>query len=405
MLKVGSRVKFVSDTGSGVIRSIQGNIASVDVDGFEIPALLSDIVEVAIEDENAAIVKIGPSDPKPTKGTFQKSGKSTKVNQRATTQYGKIALSADWEDDEPVDVLTLKRNYIKSQKTETVEIQEPKIVVKPTKAPFELTSYDIKLMFVPTDKAVKAEQSDLQAYLVNDSSYEVYYNVAQWHSGHVVTIGYGKLDADTKEPIKKFTRNDLSQIITLHVSLLPFKPVSFVPQSVENFDIELHPLKFVRSGNYMANDYFEEPAILFTLASSNPESKPQGSEPSVKELLQQSVSAIKPKREDIKRSPATDMKNEPEIIDLHADEILESTAAMAPAEILTSQLSRFTIALDGAIKSGRSGKIVFIHGIGKGKLKYEMKKILDRQYSKLRYQDASFAEYGYGAIMVFLKQQ
>ena len=66
------------------------------------------------------------------------------------------------------------------------------------------------------------------------------------------------------------------------------------------------------------------------------------------------------------------------------------------------QISRFTIALDGAIR-GKTKKIVFIHGVGNGKLKYEIRKTLDSKYPKLRYQDASFKEYGYGATMVMLK--
>ncbi len=64
------------------------------------------------------------------------------------------------------------------------------------------------------------------------------------------------------------------------------------------------------------------------------------------------------------------------------------------------------MALEGALKAGGKStpkRIVFIHGVGKGKLRYEIEKELRRNYPKLRYQDASFAEYGYGAIMIFLK--
>ncbi len=93
--------------------------------------------------------------------------------------------------------------------------------------------------------------------------------------------------------------------------------------------------------------------------------------------------------------------NEPEVIDLHIEEILENTEGMSPGEILSAQLSRFTIALDSAILSGKHGKMIFIHGVGSGKLKYELQKKLKLKYPKLSYQDASFREYGYGAILVF----
>jgi dsDNA-specific endonuclease/ATPase MutS2 len=51
---------------------------------------------------------------------------------------------------------------------------------------------------------------------------------------------------------------------------------------------------------------------------------------------------------------------------------------------------------------GRVGKIIFIHGVGQGRLKFEITKILNNKYPDMKYQDASFREYGYGAIMVIL---
>ena len=49
-------------------------------------------------------------------------------------------------------------------------------------------------------------------------------------------------------------------------------------------------------------------------------------------------------------------------------------------------------------------KIVFIHGLGNGTLKFEVRRILDDEYKFLTYQDASFKEYGFGATLVILKK-
>ncbi len=103
----------------------------------------------------------------------------------------------------------------------------------------------------------------------------------------------------------------------------------------------------------------------------------------------------------VKKSGTKNGHGEPEVVDLHIEKILEDTEGMSPGEILTAQLSRFTIALDSAVLSGKHGKMVFIHGVGSGKLKYELQKKLKRDYPKLSYQDASFREYGYGAILIF----
>jgi len=89
-------------------------------------------------------------------------------------------------------------------------------------------------------------------------------------------------------------------------------------------------------------------------------------------------------------------------VDLHIEEILDNWKDMSAGSIINAQLSRFEIALETAMKSD-TRRIVFIHGVGNGKLKYELRKKLDTKYPDLRYQDASFKEYGYGATMIILK--
>lgn len=91
-----------------------------------------------------------------------------------------------------------------------------------------------------------------------------------------------------------------------------------------------------------------------------------------------------------------------EVVDLHAHEILETEQGMSAGAILEYQLECFAKALDSKIASRTKGKIVFIHGVGSGKLKYEITKVLKSRYPKIYFQDASFQEYGYGAIMVIV---
>ena len=306
--------------------------------------------------------------------------------------YGRVSLADDYEDDEPIDLSKFRRSF-------TASVAETEVDATPApteKAPWESTDYSVKLLFVPaadTDKA--AENADLEAWLVNDSSYTLFYNIARWEQrgDFVRTIDSGTLAADSKQKIKLYRRAELAEISTLHISLFPYKPTAFVPRAVEAFDLELHPLKFVRPASFTENDYFDAPAVEFVLASTDeaantpvpaaPKTKPQKTTP----------------------PPHKPSTKDEEVVDLHAEEILDSTDGMASGEILKAQLARFTVALDGAVKGGASApkRIVFIHGVGKGKLRYEIEKELRRNYPKLRYQDASFAEYGYGAIMIFLK--
>ncbi len=71
--------------------------------------------------------------------------------------------------------------------------------------------------------------------------------------------------------------------------------------------------------------------------------------------------------------------------------------------MLTIQLNHFRKNLEEAILDKNIKKVIFIHGVGNGTLKLELRRILAKEYSHYDYQDASFKEYGYGATMVILR--
>ena len=279
MIRVGDRVKFLSDTGSGVVVSIKDAIAMVEMEeGFEIPAPLTDLVAVAEEEELAAIAKIGVGDPKPGASPRRASKEEKKEvgKTAAYSRYGKISLVEEYEDDqEIVDVAQLRERYLK--------------------------------------------------------------NVAAMNSAAIALESAG--GGDDVEPAEDSER---------------MSGTAPVAEKLRVVDIDTLP-----------------------------------------EAL--GVEVVRPDGD----RPAAVKKNSEEVVDLHADELLPSTDGMSAGEILEAQMSRFDIALSLAVKSGLHGRIVFIHGVGSGKLKYELLRRLRRDYPKLSWQDASFAEYGYGAIMVF----
>ena len=89
-------------------------------------------------------------------------------------------------------------------------------------------------------------------------------------------------------------------------------------------------------------------------------------------------------------------------VDLHAAELLDSTAGMSNSEILNYQLGKFREAME-QYKGRRGQKIVFIHGKGDGVLRKAVIDELKHKYKTCTYQDASFREYGFGATMVTVR--
>ncbi len=90
------------------------------------------------------------------------------------------------------------------------------------------------------------------------------------------------------------------------------------------------------------------------------------------------------------------------VVDLHADELLETTAGMGSADILNYQLDYFRRTLEEN-KHNKGKRIVFIHGKGEGVLRHALVNELRYRYKNYRYQDASFQEYGYGATQVTIR--
>lgn len=100
-------------------------------------------------------------------------------------------------------------------------------------------------------------------------------------------------------------------------------------------------------------------------------------------------------------APAEKVKNDIMEVDLHAHELLDTTAGMSNSEILNYQLDVFRKTLEEC-KNKKGQKIVFIHGKGDGVLRKAILQELKYKYKNYESQDASFREYGFGATMVII---
>ena len=83
---------------------------------------------------------------------------------------------------------------------------------------------------------------------------------------------------------------------------------------------------------------------------------------------------------------------------MHINELIDKTNGLSNFEMLNIQLECFEKELDMAIAK-KFKKIIFIHGVGNGRLKQEIISIL-KTTNGLTYHDASYKEYGYGATQI-----
>lgn len=89
-------------------------------------------------------------------------------------------------------------------------------------------------------------------------------------------------------------------------------------------------------------------------------------------------------------------------IDLHIHQLVKSERGMDAYDKLNIQLDTARYKIEWAIEN-RVPKLVFIHGIGQGVLKEELKYLFQR-YEQLKFYDADYQKYGRGATEIYIHQ-
>ncbi|HDP74849.1 MAG TPA: DUF2027 domain-containing protein [Bacteroidales bacterium] len=349
---VGCKVRFLNDVGGGeVIRIIDKRTALVKTyDGFDMPALISELV--VVEPAADKLLQSKPDQAKDSAEANLKKKSKTAVVKQNDEETGLTDSSGD--------------------------------------------EISLDIAFVPSNIS-NLQQSTFEMYLVNESSYRVFYVLSNVIDDNHTPISSGILHPDTKVLVKKLTPEDISKLILMNLQAIYHKNIPFKPFQPEFYDIELAPIKFYKKGNFISNDFFDSDAYIISIASTKREAF-------IRHLTDKAIAeAIKQKDKPTQAQKVKKPDPGIEEVDLHIHELIDNWKDLTPGEILKIQLARFETALEGGLKSAATKRMIFIHGVGNGKLKYEITKLLNSKYPNLRYQDASFKEYGFGATMVFLK--
>ena len=340
MIKIGDKVKFLNDEGDGIVASLVDRKTALVTtkDGFDIPYLINELLIIEEKKENP---------PEIRNFSF---GVKDEVKE---DEY--VENNEPVEDDEICMALTLK-----------------------------------------------ARSSDITAYLINSSSYHIYYTISRIKEGEDMMFSHGMLEPDTKVRLGKLIPDNLNELIKINAGILFFGTSFYSSIKPQQVFLKIDTSEIFNGKMLTENDYFEEDAAILPLYSFKKEPdiffENKIVKGDLKEILEKKMSAPAEKPKPSKSDTANKQTEE---VDLHIEAITDDFKGLSNGEIVELQLARFKTALDTAIIH-KSRKIVFIHGVGNGKLKLEIRRSLDRDYPRLKYQDASFQEYGYGATMVIL---
>lgn len=382
-MKIGDKVRFLSEVGGGVVTGFQGkNIVLVeDADGFDIPMPLHECVVIETDDYNI---------PTP-------AAKAAANKKKAEEQLARSATATS----KPYGSPTASRPSAPAPASQANRLSKPEI--SPFRQP-EMKGGDVLnvfLAFVPEDiKAVST--TPFEAYLVNDSNYYMYYTYLSAEGKSWTARSHGVIEPNTKLLLEEFQKSELNDRERVAVQLIAFKDHrSFMMKPSVSVEIRIDTVKFYKLHTFQNSDFFETPALMYDIVKNDqPIKQVYVSAEELKEALIQKKSVDAPSKPQtlIKRGG----KNEIVEIDLHISELLDDTRGMSNSEILNYQLDKFREVME-QYKKKREQRIVFIHGKGDGVLRKAVLDELKRKYPDCRHQDASFQEYGFGATMVTIK--
>ena len=254
------------------------------------------------------------------------------------------------------------------------------------------------LAFVPVD-VKEITNTRFETYFVNDSNYSIHFSYLVAEGNAWTLRGEGEVEPNTKLFLEEFGREALNELGRITIQFTAFKRErTFLLKPVTDVQFRVDPVKFYKLHTFQENDFFEQPALLFTIVENDKIARPLVVDS--KRLKEQMYKEDKIVTDSRKQKRVKD--DGTLVVDLHATELLETTAGMNAADILHYQLDVFKKTLDG-LKGKKGMRVVFIHGKGEGVLRHALIHELNYRYKGYAYQDASFQEYGYGATQVTVK--
>ncbi len=346
-IKKGDKVRFLNEVGGGLVTRVDGKMVYVEDEiGFEVPVPIHEIVLIEKGEVPAAT--------------------STKVERTVDAGEKNLFLEEAGDDADLIDSHHDDNNP--------------------------------RLYLAFTNPGGASPEGTLQLFFVNDSNFQCLYLITRMGEDGLGTVLFnGRIQPNTKEQLTEIPVNSMDA--NWQVQLLLFrKDKSYRLFNPVNVMLKIKASRFFKENSFVTNDFFYEKAVMLPLIKNELEKK-------VEVLSDLDTRKILRQKGDVQVKPVSPKKVEKTSniveVDLHINELLDDVRGLSNAEMLKVQIDRFHEVME-QYASQKGQKIVFIHGIGNGTLKHEVRRLLNSRYKKHNFQDASFREYGYGATLVVI---
>lgn len=262
---------------------------------------------------------------------------------------------------------------------------------------------ELYLLIIPTANQVSS--GPVKIYLINSTGFHFVFTIHTRKNGLSAGLEYGTIQPDQSIYLTELKREDLFELgeIVFDGLIYGIKPHNsparvhktldlIFPDITQTFPKLTSPLCFAKHIQLYfesASDMLEKDGLLEKLKSEYA--------PHQKQKTVSRSDKSKSKISDVLSSYGLTSANHE--VDLHIEELISDVEKLDTSSILQIQLTHFKKELDKALLH-HARSIVFIHGIGNGKLKAEIRKEL--KSAGLSFTDGAFNKYGAGATEVFL---
>lgn len=357
-------MRFLFETGGGIVKGFQGKdiVLVEDENGFCIPMLIRECVVIDTNEYNFEKKTVAPK-----KEESKKPAKTT------------VTPLRDEEDD-----------------------FEPEVTYRPMERR-EGEKLNVALAFVPVD-IKQISTTIFETYLVNDSNYYLSYLYASPTAGGMKLRAQGIIEPNTKLFIEEFGREQLGELERVNLQLISFKEEkNYMKKPAVDVELRIDTVKFYKLHTFSTDSpFFDEPALIYDIVRDDrPVRQVYVEADDLKEaLLQKKKEDSRPRHTP---QPARKQKADNTVeVDLHIHELLDNTNGMSNGDMLNYQLDVFRKTMD-EYRGKKNQRLVFIHGKGEGVLRNALLKELKSKYGSCISQDASFREYGFGALLIIIK--
>lgn len=254
----------------------------------------------------------------------------------------------------------------------------------------------IYLVFQPQNQQIPSA-GPIDVYVLNRSEYHTFFTVSLKDGKDWICIQSGMLGPGRRAEVDTMTPADIDEWGQAKTDVLFYSDEVYSHINPVSNTIKLRGVKFMKDSSYQSHlltdkkCYVAEVALIDDAIEQTDE-KPFVSNDELRRMMELKERVSTAKKVSVPHQKNQTLEKE---VDLHIEELLDNWSGMSNAQLLDVQLKRVQKEMDEAV-AAHMRKVIFIHGIGNGRLKTEVRRLLST-YKGIRINDGSFSRYGFGA--------